>query len=219
MCAQTLAGLAMVAALSSAFLGVAADDFNPPPWRTTPPGLDSTTHQVWDFATNANPVAANVDNNPFGTPMGAAIGAFPKTRWINGDHGHQGVWKIEPDVNQPAYMQLTIPNAPDPFAIKEVRVQMTFSAANGLFPLTTLIPAPAVAPTSVAFQQLDQYYYYACFEYTLTPSVPAEEIRFAPADCTVYLDAIIVDTRVVPEPSGLLVLFAVFVAGRAFCRN
>jgi hypothetical protein len=206
MSAQVSAGLVLIVALSFTFSGVAADDFNPPPWRTTPPGLNGTTHQVWDFSTNASPVVANINNNPFGAPMAAAVGSFPKTRWINVDHGHQGVWKIEPDVNQPAYLELTIPNTPAPFPYKEVRVQMTFSAANGLLPLTTLIPAPVAAPTSVAFQQLDQYYYYASFEYTLAPSVNAEELRFSPADCTVYIDSVIVDTRVVPEPASCLVL-------------
>ena len=218
MSAQVSAGLVLIVALSFTFSGVAADDFNPPPWRTTPPGLNGTTHQVWDFSTNANPVVANIDNNPFGTPIAAAVGAFPKTRWINGDHGHQGVWKIEPDVNQPAYLGLTIPNTPDAFAYKEVRVQMTFSARNGLLPVTTLIPAPPVAPTSVAFQQLDEYYYYASFEYTLTPSVAVEELRFAPADCTVYFDAVIVDTRVVPEPTSWLALLA-SAAALAFLRR
>ena len=102
-----------------------ADDLYPPDWRTDPPGQGFTTFQMWEFGTDDNPVGPDVVYNAFGDPTATITGDWPLTLWKDEDFGHYGVWRFED------WMELFIPNNPEPEESKYIWLQITFSAGEG----------------------------------------------------------------------------------------
>ena len=206
---RSLFFLALIGALLSATV-VFADDYNPPPWSRTDPGA---TNQIWEFDTEYVPalsygdILPNASSNP-GNPVVNMTGGFAEnTLWYSEypqTSGHTGVWGFELD------MIATIPNYDVPNPIKEVWVQLTFLADE--VPVLWLLPegvlGDGVAMTLENETLPDAYgYVMATWHSIIEPNPLFEEIWIRPAECTVYLDELVIDTIcTVPEPTtiGLL---------------
>ncbi len=197
-------GAIMVMASASAF---AALDIFPSPWRTTPPGEEPTTYQSWDFTTNANPTVPDVELNPYGTAVLTVNGGFfDETVWYNtlpGFPGHQGIWGFELDI------WVDIPNNPTPNPYKQVWVQITYTASNA--PNIFVVPEGDFG--EYAFMDLvdnvalDNGWYHAVYSVIVEPNPSWELNIIRPADCTLYVDDLIIETIcTVPEPATLLLL-------------
>lgn len=184
----------------------AALDLNPAPWRTVPPGVEPTTYQSWDFTTNANPTAPDVDANPFGTALLTVNGNFfDHTVWYNtltGYPGHQGIWGFELDI------WVDIPNSPIPNPYKEVWVQITYTASNA----PNIFVVPEGNFSEYAFMNLvenvslDNGWYHAVYSVIVEPNPNWEINIIRPADCTLYVDDLIIETICAPEPATLVML-------------
>lgn len=195
--------LIVIFASASAF---AALDLNPAPWRTNPTGLAPTTYQSWDFTTNANPTAPDVDLNPFGDAMLTVNGGFfDKTVWYNtltGYPNHQGIWGFELDI------WVDIPNSPVPNPYKEVWLQITYTASNA--PNIFVVPEGDMGQYAfmnlVENVSLDNGWYHAVYSVMVEPNPSYELNIIRPADCTLYVDDLIIETVCVPEPATLALL-------------
>ena len=157
---------------------VLADDLNPPDWR----GEEGSTLQIWEFFTDANPTAPDVDQNPYGVATAEVTGEFPFTRWL----------------------------ASDP--VKYIRIQLTLStgeedeAPAHLAILAGGEEVPADQITFLGMDPIGDYYYHATYDIMIEPNPLDETIFIQPRFCTLYVDEIVVDTICVPEPAGLLLL-------------
>lgn len=183
----------------------AALDLNPAPWRTNPAGEVPTTYQSWDFSTDANPAAPDVDLNPFGTATLTVAGNFmTNTVWydVYPTNGHQGVWGFEDN------MKVNIPNQPITNPFKEIWIQMTYRSDLFNAPNVFVLPEGA-NPQSMELVErtaVDATYYHATY-YALVEPNPSFEVSFiTPFDCTLYMDDLIIETICVPEPATLVLL-------------
>ncbi len=93
-----------------------------PCWRN----LDGSTFQHWAFSTSADPPAAELVSNPYGTPSASLVLSLFSDGYISQDAFlgcRQGIWNL----GSLDTMTLNIPNTPSapPTAFKYVRVQVT----------------------------------------------------------------------------------------------
>lgn len=169
-------------------------------------GVPGSTHQVWEFNTDANPAVPDVVNNPNGDPLATIEASDPsEMEWIAEDRGHVGVWGIMGD------LKLYIPNTDntDPGSSKTIIIQMIYDAGAGSDawirysadgqPLST-----GIAPTLT--EDLGDGYTYGLWEFEISPN-PTEEVIYAlPFYCDLFVDSISVDTICVPEPATMAIL-------------
>lgn len=184
----------------------AALDLNPAPWRTNPTGTEPTTYQSWDFATNANPSGPDVDLNPYGDALLTVNGGFfDKTVWYNtltGYPGHQGIWGFELDI------WVEVPNSSVANPYKEIWLQITYTASNA----PNIFVVPEGEFSQYAFMNLeentalDNGWYHAVYSIMVEPNPSYELNIIRPADCTLYVDDLIVETICAPEPVTLVLL-------------
>jgi len=194
---------------------VLAEDIYPPEWRGEP----NSTLQIWEFSTDVNPAAPDVDQNPFGTAEVTVHGEFNfplrDTWWIPEDFGHTGVWNVG------GTMAIEIPNDPELRPLKKIRLQMTYDGGPSTEPdpWIEVIASDGAAVTDfqlVAKTALDDIYSHAVYDLELAPNPSMETIYIQPRFCQVYIDEIVVDTICVPEPSTVLLL-VIGAAGLAVC--
>jgi len=214
--------LGAIVLLCFAPLAMAVDYWGGPPpetWNRHDPG---STFQHWHFATGMECSTPELFDNPHGCPI-AEIDDL--TGWEYGD------WEAPPEMGGPIVsgwhaiaagggsITLTIPNTPDPNAIKYLFIQLTSSKApsdvsvagsgpatsytSGTFPTgrsQIQWPAPGPYPGS------GPWYTYN-YGLTIEPNPTSETITITVPECTV-IDQIVVDTICIPEPAslGLLVL-------------
>jgi len=174
--------------------------------------------QIWEFSTDANPAAPDVDENPFGTAVATLYGLFDfplrDTWWIDEDFGHLGVWNVG------GAMGLEIPNHPELQPLKLIRLQMTYDSGPSspeIEPWIEVVASDGATVTDCQLVQmiaLDDIYTHAVYDFTLAPNPHEEIIYIQPRYCQIYIDEIVVDTICVPEPSSVLLL-AVGAAGIA----
>jgi len=181
--------------------GVAwGEDVNPPPWSRSDPGA---TYQQWEFGTDDNPVGPDVVDNLAGEPLVSITGGFIDNTFHYDEYaGHFGVWGFEDE------MIATIPNFGNKNPLKEIQVQITFWA-DGIANLSAL-PAGDDGKYAVMDQgattDLGGGWYQATFTASIQPNPISEEISISPAECTLYVDELVVDTICIPEPATVLLL-------------
>lgn len=186
--------------------GLAALDLDPAPWRTNPAGLEPTTYQSWDFPTDANPVYAEVDQNPYGTAELTVPGDFfDNTVYFNEYKGHLGVWGFEEEIN------ILIPNNPVENPYKEMWIQITYRSDEGNAPIIYALPDGVVQDYLVmdleGVVDLEDGYYHATYHVIIEPNPIMEISIIRPFDCTLYVDDLIVETICdVPEPATMVLL-------------
>ena len=187
--------------LNSAF----ADDYNPAPWRTEPPGQPPTTYQEWQFLNATLPALPDVDNNPFGTAS-CSITEPATQLWLSSDAGRTGVWKFE------GIMEIDVPNDPQGNPLKEIWLQLTYYMADADIkdPLVYTIPGATSADLIDKAQIGGSIYWHATYQIAIEPNPSSETIKIEPRDCTFYMDQVVIDTICTPEPAtfGLLGLGA-----------
>lgn len=187
-----------------------ADDYNPPPWDRQDPGA---TWQIWEFSTeypaaiSYPPIPADTYNNTAGEPTVSLTGGWAENTLWQPEYpqgsGHLGIWGFEYD------MIASIPNFEQLNPLKEVWVQMTFLA--DFAPNLWLLPEGDI-PSGEMMDLVDQTpidngYTRATWHGIIEPNPLFEEIWIRPAECTVYVDELVIDTIcTVPEPATLCLL-------------
>ncbi|MHC4213313.1 MAG: PEP-CTERM sorting domain-containing protein [Planctomycetota bacterium] len=207
---RSLIFLALIGALLLATVAY-GEDYNPPPWSRTDPGA---TTQIWEFETPYAPAETYGDilptsaTNPGNPVVNFTKGWGDNTAWLD-EHPdasqHTGVWVFEDD------MIATIPNYDVPNPEKEVWVQLTYLADTApilwLLPEGVLADAVVMSLVGVTLPDVDGYVN-ATWNAIIEPNpLVMEEIWVRPAECTVYVDELVIDTICrVPEPTtiGLL---------------
>ena len=191
-----------------ALSGTQAEDYNPPNWTRGDPG---TTFQMWEFSTSANPADPEAGYISPGSPSVSVEGDFMSgTEWydrypvVEPPSSHQGVWTFE------AAMTATIPNVDVENPFKEVWVQMTFraDAAPNLWVLPEGMVDDRVVMTLVDEGTPDAYgFANATWHAIIEPNpLVMEQVRITPAECTLYVDELVVDTICLPEPGTICLL-------------
>jgi hypothetical protein len=175
-----------------------ADEFYWPDWRGDP----GSTHQRWEFGTNANPTPPTVYENPYGIPE-ASLTVSTATRYWATWQGRQGVWKFED------FMYLDIPNTQIPNPTKLVWIQFTYYSDGGNTPVIWSDP-PEALPFEVIYGPTlvggSTYWWHTALLLTIEPNPSFEQITIEPMDCTLYIDEVVVDTLCFPEPAAALLL-------------
>jgi hypothetical protein len=192
------------------FNSALAEDYNPPPWDREDSGA---TKQTWEFsteyapATSYPPIPAEQYNNTAGEPtVSFTKGWLENTAWYD-EHPelseHYGVWGFEDD------MVASIPNFELLNPLKEVWVQITYLADE--LPVLWLLPEGDL-PSGTAMSVVDETavgdgYVMATWYGSIEPNPLYEEIWIRPAECTVYIDELVIDTIChVPEPATICLL-------------
>ena len=176
-------------------------DFNPPAWRNLP----GTTYQRWEFSVSAPLPIADDYSNPYGSPTvtNSIVG-----NWYDQVSNHQGIWYSET-------ISFSVPIAPETLNDTKYRIQMVWMS-------------PTIAITNVSFfardsggivpatqaEIIDQYYdlgwTYTTFEMVAAPldSIPILyfEAKSKGNLQSVYVDEIIIDSILIPEPNAFVLL-------------
>jgi hypothetical protein len=185
-----------------------ASDFNPPAWRDSP----GSTYQKWSFSTSDTSPIADDYNNPYGIPT---VTNTINGNWNNQIFGHQGIWNAQT-------INISVPNDTTTLNNTKYRVQMIWDVPStspvdmSLYVHDYLCTVPAVKADIV-----DDYtvlegavWRYTTFEATTMPfnSFPVlyyqAQIIHNAQIVPVYVDEIIIDTIIIPEPLSLLLLAA-----------
>lgn len=207
---KSLVSLVVLLLISTTVSAVNLCDSNPAPFRNST--LGGTTLQSWLFSTRANPALPDVDENPYGDPFIDLRGdIWTGTGWKDMDYGHQGVWVIGHQGDDPM-MVATVQNTKVQNPYKDIWVQLVYSANDGLAPDIWILPDgqsqtdKTNAMDVVKTEQVDAMYYSAVYSIRLDYNPTWEQILIRPRECQVYIDCITIETQCIPEPMtmGLL---------------
>ena len=177
-----------------------------PDWR----GDENTTFQAWTFDNNNNPADLDPASiNPYGLPTATINNPFDLTDWLpsynaDGSAVAEGIWKL-----YAGQILLDIPNTDNtaPESWKEMIIQITYydpAGAGGDLPLD--VDPDYSSLTRLSRETLSTNFYHDIYEIIIRPNPLSEIITITPIQCQLYVDAITVDTRCVPEPSALALL-------------
>jgi len=177
-----------------------ADDYNPPTFRTVPPGTAPTTYQLWEFPTNANPAAPDDYKNDAGNPSVSITGGFLEgTEHYVTYYGHSGVWGLETE------MIASVPNFDELNPYKEIWLQLTYWSSG--IPNLWAVPEGVIDDRIVMTLEdniaIGGDWYQATWSATLSPNPNVEELWIRPLDCTIYVDELVIDTICIPEPATI----------------
>ena len=194
---KSLAAFAICAVFAACAVPTLADDLNPAPWRTDPPGQGTTALQGWEFDTdNPNP-AADLLHNPFGDPT-LAVGGI----WFPDYAGRQGLWRVTADDS----IVITIPNNPIEDEYKHIWLQVTFFEENGFDPMLFTEPAYSGAIETAGSVDLGAGWWHRTYSLKIFPNPQSETLRLFAPGCVMNFDEIVIDTICIPEPAGILLL-------------
>ncbi|GEM_PF-522536 len=211
----------LLAGMAHADLPGFSGDLTWPDWY----GAENTTLQAWNFDTPENPVAPNINENPYGDPLAMIMRPDCRTRWMPEYKGHEGVWRL----GGGGALSLFVPNTDNtgPDTSKDIWVQILWSSVSiGYEPFlwvqtadnppayaheihTTLFDEPNTGADVNGVQcHRPRNYYHSLYKIALEPNPSEEWIFIAPSHCSspVYIDEIIVDTRCIPEPATTALL-------------
>ena len=192
---------------------VRADDTFPPCWR----GLPDTTYQLWNFATAANPAAADAgSSNPYGAPqaaitLGTAAGGWINTQPVIFGNTRSGIWEL----GSSGSIAFSIPNEPTAPATswKYVHVQVT-QYRDGLYSQLATVAIPGA--TLVRSQLRTNEFLYATngFPFNgrwvvhhtvwLIEPCPASEVVTISSSPTrsLAIDSVVIDTKCATSDPG-----------------
>jgi hypothetical protein len=188
-------------------------DLDPPSWRGGP----LTTYEQWDFSGGPSGGAPDVTPfyNPYGTPTWStsgdatwsAVGPVTSTSYA----ARTNVWLLQ---NGGSGIADGINDARDfasTIGCKVVDFGITY---YGDAPIVSIDPIPGDGDFTTTLDDIDTIpqpdgWTFARYDFTLyaqdSPSAEACEIASSASGAT-YLDGIVIDTQVVPEPTSLAVL-------------
>ena len=173
-----------------------ADDLNQPTWR----GLDRTTYQRWEFGNSMNPTGPEADfSNTQGVASLTVAGDFPYTAWLAENGSAGGVWRFED------YISVEIANFNEAYPLKEIWIQLTYSAEFGESPTVVTNPTASWVE-EISKVALGDDYWHLTYSIGIEPNPSMETIYIQPRGCTMYLDELVIDTICIPEPATILLL-------------
>ena len=202
-----VAGFVALAATS-----VSADDITPPPWDWTVP---PATVQMWEFdAVSASPWAIypEIVQNVYGDPCAWVPAAPPASYWMPTYAGpggiEEGVWKLDVEG---MYFEIDNTLNEGRETWKEIWFQATYDAGGEYANVLSLVPFGIAERLDQYHQVLDSGFFYDVWRIRLEPNPVHERLWIGPAECSLYLDEVAIDTICIPEPAtiGLLCIGAV----------
>jgi len=165
-----------------------------PPWA----GESGSTHQEWNFETDATPIAPQVVSNTYGNPT-AAVTTGPYTSGWYDSHpvfgSKQGFW----DLGSAGTITCTVPNRPLQSESKEIWVQVTYFQDLSSRPVVTVPGAQPigdpVAPVLIEQGSVGGGWYAVLTKWKLTPSGRSEAVVVTgDAAWGSLIDRVVVDT-------------------------
>ena len=183
-----------------------ADDLVAPPWRGDP----GSTYQEWDFLTNSDPAAPEVDLNTYGTASAdISLGPLASGYWATYPPivgGRIGVWDIAT-----GDITLTIPNTDltGPATWKEIWVQVTYYQDITTIPVVEVVGGSFLGGQTITSEVIPAWGSYVVTQsmWRIEPNPTIEEIIISgdPVFGSM-IDQIVVDTICIPEPATLSLL-------------
>ena len=190
---------------------VFAEDIDPAPYR----GLPGATTQEWDFITGGDydyglysqpDGVSGITDNPYGQAQLFAMGDYMDPAGV----GPGGAW----DITQ-GDIYISVPNKPDvrPDTFKDLRIQITFSAADSNFPPLGIPPmvdifnpyGPAILVNENIIP-IGGESFVLVQDWHMEPNPDFEEIMIYSTGFPMQISEIVVDTICVPEPATLALL-------------
>jgi hypothetical protein len=190
----------------------ASAGFLVPSWN----GLDGTTHEEWNFSTNANPASPDVINNPYGTASAGIIVGMFGSGWADDLSlgTKRGLWDIG---GSDGSITLDIDNRPLALDYKEIWVQVVYYGAPGMMdaPVVTIDGAQFISGET-SLLEADAVisgagWYVGASKWLIEPNPSHEQVVLTgpAANVGTAVDQIVIDTYCnVPEPAtiGMLLL-------------
>jgi hypothetical protein len=191
-------------------MGLGVVDPQAPWWR----GLWSTTYQYWDFYT-ADPGPGLKPDGPGPLDEGppyvtgylpsTELQVFPLGDWIDIDPatGREGIWPLS------GWIDVIVDNHNPPNLEKRIRVQVFWRPQDPSDPLSVpaienINPPPSKMPLQlIGRYDLGDGWYEDTFEWRLDFNPPDEIFTISG---NIDVDALVVDTWCIPEPTTLSVL-------------
>ncbi|HEG43000.1 MAG TPA: PEP-CTERM sorting domain-containing protein [Phycisphaerales bacterium] len=179
---------------------------NPPDWR----GSVGSTYQEWDFSTSDTSPISDDYNNPYGTPE---VDTSISGDWYAESHGHQGLWDA-------LSINLSVPADTTTTNDIKYQIQMVWLGLSSspvelsLYVWDELNSASAVEAVIIEDESILDFWNYTTFEVT-TSAFDSTPLLYYEAEITsisriipVFVDKIVVDAIIVPEPASLLLFGA-----------
>ena len=193
----------LLGGLAAPALAVVAEDLQPPPWR----GQYSTTSQYWEFSQpQPNPI------EPDGSPPGGMpwlpsthliVDPAPGLNWEPEykpfDDVGLGVWPLS------GIIDITVDNHNPPNKKKLIWMQLTWAPMNQgtvFEPIVNVAPSP-IGPPEIVPIDLGPDWQEWTYKWELDFNPPDEMIHI---EGDIWVDAIVIDTWCIPEPSTLVLL-------------
>ena len=177
---------------------------NAPTWR----GDEGSTYQAWEF--NAFPndqtaIAPDDVQNSFG---GATLGVSAEAVLLPQYQLRSGVWRV----NSTGVMSIDIQNTDNtgPDTWKEIWLQIIYTDPGGAGFDVPIATDPSFAFVDaferVGRDELANGYFLDTYKIILEPNPPEERIELRSIQENVYISAVAVDTKCIPEPASLCLL-------------
>ena len=197
---KKFAALIAILVLCSNVYGTLIELDNGPTWR----GDLGTTYQAWSFNDPGNPTAPDVVANDYGPPTLEVTHLSPTTMYFSAYTGRDGVWKIMAD----DMMTIDIINTPNtgPDTWKEIWLQIIYADPGGAgfdVPVATIPGGPYQLEGR---EELDNGYLQDTYSIIIEPNPPEETIMLMAIQQNIYISAVAVDTKCIPEPASLCLL-------------
>ena len=200
---KRLTAVIVILALCSNGYGTLIDLGSGPTWR----GDIGSTYQAWEFSNGADPTAPDVLENDFG---GATLGVTDvalTTMHMPGYNGRSGVWKIMSNDMMYIDIQNTENNEPDTW--KEIWLQIIYADPGGPGFDVPIVTQPGYEFDSFereSRQGLENGYLLDTYRIILDPNPSEERIILMAVQENIYISAVAVDTKCIPEPASICLL-------------
>ena len=205
---QLFQGVLVILVVAGLAMPALAEDLQPPPWR----GQDFTTSQVWEFSALQSGQIRPDGPAPGGLPpllsTQLVVEPMPGLTWaseyepyvdpIAGDVGY-GVWPLSGTID------IVVDNYNPPNKKKLIWMQLTWAPMNQgtvFEPIVNVAPSP-IGPPEIVPIDLGPDWQEWTYKWELDFNPPDEMIHI---EGDIWVDAIVIDTWCIPEPSTLVLL-------------
>jgi len=202
---KRLAAVIAILALCSNVYGTLIELDNAPTWR----GDEGSTYQAWEFNAFPNDQTAiapdDIQNDFGGATLGVTAEAVLQPIYQN----RLGVWRVNSLGNMHIDIQNTDNTGLDTW--KEIWLQIIYKDPGGVGSDVSIVTDPLFAFTPGALQRMDRDpladgYFLDTYKIILEPNPPEERIELRSIQENVYISAVAVDTKCIPEPASICLL-------------
>lgn len=204
---KKLAAVIAILALCSTGYATITEMDNGPDWR----GDEGTTYQAWSFNDGVNPTVPDVLDNDYGGATLDVTSNSITTMLLPVYNGRTGVMKVMAN----DLMIIDIFNTPntEPETWKEIWLQIIYADPGGAGFDVPIVTQPGYSSFRLeSREELGSGYLLDTYSIIIEPNPPEERILLMAIQQNIYISAVAVDTKCIPEPASIC-LFGLGILG------